>query len=162
MHDGVGQLLTALAMTARRLAETDDVSDAVRSEARGIQDIVTDTHRRIRAITRGLVPEEVLAEELDVAGRGGETNAEIAAGDGPAIGTAVGSVRGRLVGGWSGRQPRRADEDDRERGREQDDVADEGKDHPLSGRGRPAEAAAIDDEALAESPGDSGGKRGEE
>jgi PAS domain S-box-containing protein len=61
MHDGVGQSLTALALTAKRLAETKDASEVVREEARSMQRIVSETNRRIRAITRGLVPEEVHA-----------------------------------------------------------------------------------------------------
>ncbi len=64
MHDGVGQLLTALAMTAKRLAGAKDSSESVREDAVAIQHIVRDTHRRIRAITRGLVPEEVTRENF--------------------------------------------------------------------------------------------------
>ncbi len=61
MHDGVGQLLTAASMGAKRLADSRDLADEVREEAGKIQGVVGETHRRIRAITRGLVPEEVHA-----------------------------------------------------------------------------------------------------
>lgn len=64
MHDGVGQLLTALAISAKTLAESDVSPATVKEQAGRMVLLVRETHQRIRAITRGLAPEAVTVENL--------------------------------------------------------------------------------------------------
>ncbi len=64
MHDGVGQLLTSLAMDANRIAGDESYPADLRADMARMLATVRDTHARIRGITRGLVPEDVTTENF--------------------------------------------------------------------------------------------------
>lgn len=59
MHDGVGQLLTAVTMNAQRVASDLSCPAEVSRDLKVMLGLVRETHRRIRAITKGLVPDDV-------------------------------------------------------------------------------------------------------
>jgi PAS domain S-box-containing protein len=67
MHDGTGQLLTGIAMYARGLLGTEGIANSHKARIAEIEAMAIETLRRVRAVSRGLVPMDVRAESFSEA-----------------------------------------------------------------------------------------------